>query len=209
VLEGLTGAHPFPGTRAESLTGRTSRPPHLPEELSRADAALLGSMTAVSPAQRISAAAAQAALSGWSSPGPFRQATAEPAVTQVAATPTRVLDASGVSDAAPGTLGGAATGTGTGTGTSTEGATAPLPVLLPVPADVGDTVDEPAEKPRHSRRALAVIVASLVVIAGAVGAIFLLRPSEQAPPAPEPTYPLVEGTLGEHLQQLQESVVPE
>jgi hypothetical protein len=39
-----------------------------------------------------------------------------------------------------------------------------------------------------------------------IAVVFALRPAE--PSNPPPTYPAVQGTLGDHLRQLQESVTP-
>ncbi|WP_210508706.1 serine/threonine-protein kinase [Naasia sp. SYSU D00057] len=188
MLEGLTGEHPFPGTRGESLAARTSRPPHLPAGLSPADAALLSGMTAPDPAARLTAAAAEMGLRAWSSPGPFARPAAD-GDTQAAPAPTQVLPASATA-ALP---------------TAVLDSTAPAaPASAAHPA-----TEETAVESRPRRRALTVTAAVVVVLAVVLAGLFLLRPGpEQQAPAPEPTYPVVEGPLGDHLEQLQETVVP-
>ena len=181
LIEGLTGAHPFPGTRGESLAARTSRPPRLPEGLSPADAALLSAMTAPSPADRPSAAAVEIALEAWSSPGPFGRPAADDA-TEAAPPPTLALPA----DAATAVL--------------REGA---LPATAETDAEHG------APRAVRRGRAGAIAAAVVVVVATAIGGVFLLaRPGQEQPsPRPTTTYPSVTGTLGNHLEQLEHSVV--
>jgi serine/threonine protein kinase len=177
ILEGLTGEHPFPGTRGESLAARTSRPPHLPEGLSPADAALLSAMTARDPGARLSAASAEIGLQAWSSPGPFPRPAAS-APTEAALPPTRAL--------------------------LTDAATAQLAVEAPNPSAAVTTAI-----PSPRRRAAAVAAAAAVLVAGVIGGLFLLRPAtDQAAPTPKTTYPVVDGTLGDHLRHLQDTVVP-
>lgn len=187
VLEGLTGEAAFPGTRAESLTARTARPPHLPAGLSAADAALLSSMTAVDPAQRIGAAAAEFALRAWSSSGPFR--SAEALETQATPPPTLVLPAADTRPPA-GSLPAPTTGATT---------------ALRVP---GSRTSEAGSSARPSRRTITIAVAAVALVAAVLGGLLLARPSSTAAPSPAPTYPAVAGPLGDHLKQLQDSVVP-
>jgi tRNA A-37 threonylcarbamoyl transferase component Bud32 len=205
VLEGLTGEHPFTGTRAESLTARTSRPPHLPEGLTPEDAALLSSMTAVDPAQRMPAAAAEIALAAWSSEGPF-SIPAALQETRAAATPTLVLPARGGGERA------AEIGTAPMQASAVTGGTvAASRPGRPASAARSTGTEETAElrtRPHASRRALVATLAVLAVVAAGISGILLVRPGAQAAPAPEPTYPAVDGPLGDHLEQLQDSVVP-
>ncbi|WP_210478995.1 serine/threonine-protein kinase [Naasia sp. SYSU D00948] len=181
VLEGLTGEHPFPGTRAESLAARTSRPPRLPAGLSPGDAALLAGITARNPGERLSAASAEAGFRAWSSPGPFRTSPVL-AETEAAPAPTLVL--------------------------SEGGATAPL--AAPIAEEPEGAHDAQAgTPPRRVRRGLMAAGAAVALVAAVGGGLLLARPPEQPAPSPAPSYPVVEGQLGEHLEQLQESVVPE
>jgi eukaryotic-like serine/threonine-protein kinase len=55
LLESLTGARPFPGGAITSMLTRTQRRPHIPAALGRRWAALIGSMTAVDPSERVTA----------------------------------------------------------------------------------------------------------------------------------------------------------
>ncbi|MDJ0376562.1 serine/threonine-protein kinase [Cryobacterium sp. PH31-L1] len=60
--------------------------------------------------------------------------------------------------------------------------------------------------PRRNRVILWIVLAALVVTAIVLGALFLGGGDD--PPAVPPSYPAVDGTLGTHLEQLQESVNP-
>ncbi len=55
------------------------------------------------------------------------------------------------------------------------------------------------------------ITAGAVLAAGAAaaGALLLTAPHDEPAPSPAPSYPVVEGEIGDHLRQLQESVVAE
>jgi eukaryotic-like serine/threonine-protein kinase len=55
LLESLTGARPFPGSAVTSMLTRTLRRPGVPAVLGRRWAALIGSMTAVDPSERVTA----------------------------------------------------------------------------------------------------------------------------------------------------------
>jgi len=59
LLECLTGVKAYPGTPVESLVARTLRGPEIPAELGAGWVSLLKAMTAMDPAARPSAAAAQ------------------------------------------------------------------------------------------------------------------------------------------------------
>jgi hypothetical protein len=77
-----------------------------------------------------------------------------------------------------------------------------------IPASSIPTSSIPAKPRRPVHRQVLLMVASgLTVIAVAVAALLLLNPAE-APVAVPPSYPAVDGTLGTHLQILQESVNP-
>ena len=74
----------------------------------------------------------------------------------------------------------------------------------------GSTV--PAAAQRSTRRSGSrvrrrpLIIGALVALAAVIALVFLVQPRD---PAPEPpAYPVVDGDLGTHLQQLQESVNP-
>ncbi|MCG2623662.1 serine/threonine protein kinase [Arthrobacter sp. I2-34] len=55
LLESLAGARPFPGGAIQSMLARTLRRPHIPADLGRRWAALIGAMTAVDPSERVTA----------------------------------------------------------------------------------------------------------------------------------------------------------
>jgi serine/threonine protein kinase len=182
LIEGLTGRHPFPGTRGEVLAVRTVRPPRLPEGLTPADAALLASMTALDPTARISAAGAEVGLAAWSSPGPFSFGDPAFEETHASPTPTRQLPA-------PGPVTG-------------ETASLPAPVVDAAPAE------ETRSSGRPRSRTLALVGGGVVLLAALAGGLLLLPAAQQPAPVPSATYPAVDGVLGEHLRDLQKSVDP-
>ncbi|BDZ44160.1 hypothetical protein [Naasia aerilata] len=49
---------------------------------------------------------------------------------------------------------------------------------------------------------------AVVLIAALAGGLLLLPHGSEPEPAPSPTYPAVDGQLGEHLRELQRSVDP-
>jgi eukaryotic-like serine/threonine-protein kinase len=188
VLEGLTGGHAFPGTRMESLAARTMRPPRLPEGLAPGDAALLSAMTTVDPSKRLSAASAEAGFRVWSSPGPFRVPDPELTATEASPAPTRSL--------------------------ALDPATAVLPATAVQEAMLDDDEQPTAEvrearRPPRRRTLIGVGVVVLLAVGAATGGLLLSQPAPQPTPSPAPSYPVVDGQLGDHLRQLQESVVPE
>ncbi|MCU1438439.1 MAG: serine/threonine protein kinase [Naasia sp.] len=202
LLETLTGEPCYRGTRAESLTARTVRSPRLPEGLTPDDADLLAGMTAVDPALRPGAAAVADRLARWASPGPFRVASPEPsgeatadlAPTRAGPTPTRTLP---LPDA------------GTEPGDASPPTAADVTATGPLPAPTAAVaVDEDSvERPRRGRGVL--LTAGVLTLAAALAAAAFLAPSATPEePVPSPTYPVLEGELGESLDELQESVNP-
>ena len=61
---------------------------------------------------------------------------------------------------------------------------------------------------RGRRNTIFGAVTALALVAGVIAAIVTLSPTPADPELPAPTYPAVEGVLGTHLEQLQESVGP-
>ncbi|HEY8589292.1 MAG TPA: serine/threonine-protein kinase, partial [Naasia sp.] len=206
LLETLTGEPCYPGTRAESLTARTTRPPRIPHGLTPPDEALLRAMTAIDPAERPGAADVAVRLAQWTSDGPFRVAEAVPRAavtadldaTQAGLAPTRTLPLAGAPDG-PGATAEApapgATADATGTGPLAVSTTERRVPLL-----------EEARRPRRLRTLLLAGGATLAAVAVATAA-FLAQPAPETP-APTPTYPTVDGELGTSLDELQESVQP-
>ena len=80
----------------------------------------------------------------------------------------------------------------------TRAATTATPTPTPTPTD-------PASRPRRSRLTL-VIAAVVAAVIVAVVLALALPPLLSGGPTPAPTYPVIEGELGEHLDQLQRSV---
>lgn len=69
ALECLTGTKQFPGTPIESMVARTLRPPRVPDTLDRRWARLLTAMTALDPAERVTARQALRLLRRLRRPG--------------------------------------------------------------------------------------------------------------------------------------------
>lgn len=198
LLECLTGERAYPGTAVESAMARLQRQPEIPFDMSEGWSELLTAMTSREAADRPTAAAAAVAL---------RALVAESA--EVTVPVARLLD-------------------------DLAGATAPLPehtdaatllmptgaptVLAPAAGDAAsaDTAtsvlphNESATPARRVRtpRAKRLLLASVVVAVSLVALTVALLNRPSAPEAVPPTYPAVDGPLGTHLQQLQESVNP-
>jgi eukaryotic-like serine/threonine-protein kinase len=138
-------------------------------------------VTTIDPSRRLPAASAEAGFLAWSSAGPFRTSDPASADTEAAAPPTRPLH--------------------TGSGTA----------VLPSPVDETEqpTAEIAEERRRPRTRTLVAAGVSVLVAAGAAtGALLLAQPDPQPAPSPAPSYPVVDGQLGDHLRELQESVVP-
>ncbi|WP_241980474.1 hypothetical protein [Cryobacterium sp. Hh11] len=92
---------------------------------------------------------------------------------------------------------------------STEILKADAPASAPAAGTAAGTAAARPARPRRlaHRRVLVLVVSGLTLIALAVVALFLINPAE-APAVAPPNYPTVDGTLGTHLQELQESVNP-
>ena len=220
LLESLTGTRSYPGTAIESAMARLQRQPEIPEELGAEWGAVLAGMTARDPAERLSSADAAVRLrdlvpagSAGAGPGP------DPASADA---PTELLTAAAEGTAAT-TLLPAATAEGTAATKLFPAATgneptqvltrseAELPTEQTAKTERLSPVTPPARpnparrsRPRVRRRPL--IIGALVAVAAVIALVFALQPTD---PAPEPpAYPAVDGDLGTHLQQLQESVNP-
>nr|WP_276512180.1 serine/threonine-protein kinase [Cryobacterium roopkundense] len=206
LLECLTGERAYPGTAIESAMARLQRQPEIPAAVSEGWSGLLTAMTSREPADRPTASAAAVVLrtlvaenAGEAVPtaallvdlaAETALATAllpEQADAATRLMPTDALAEPTVAGAAPRVTGDEAT------------TVLPLGGLGPQ-----EQPERRGRTPRAKRALLAsvVIAASLIVLA----IVLLNRPS--APEAVPPTYPAVDGTLGTHLQQLQESVNP-
>ncbi|TFD77800.1 serine/threonine protein kinase [Cryobacterium psychrophilum] len=215
LLESLTGERAYPGTAIESAMARLQRQPQIPAGVSQGWADLLTAMTSREAADRPTASAAAVVL---------RTLVADSAPELVPTVP--LLD-----DLA------AETGLATALMAEPAHAATRLlpeqpafvPQLAPEhdPASDDDNAptallprgdrSEPSRAPRTKRprrapatsprTARAIAVGAGIVLALVVLLVVLLnRPS--TPEAAPPTYPAVDGPLGDHLQQLQESVTP-
>jgi len=205
LLESLTGERAFPGSALESVSARLARDPVIPAYLGVVWAALLGSMTSRSPADRPSATSCAAKLESLatesSPPGP-------------ALDPTLVLpETTAVAPGATSVLPQATMILPESTLTSPD-----RTVVLPAPG--------PTVKPHRRRRALlvpAIAIAAVLVFAFIVAGLTLSQtgagpstsavtppasPAVSSPPSPVVSYPSVPGALGQHLAQLQRSVAP-
>ncbi|WP_233201989.1 serine/threonine-protein kinase [Cryobacterium sp. Y11] len=205
LLECLTGERAYPGTAVESAMARLQRQPEIPSLLGADWTDILAAMTAREATDRPTAAEAAVLLRALAT-GSSNADVPTMLLPAAAPTATQLLPV-----AAPDP-------------TLALPAAAPEPTLLLPAATAGSDVapteilktDAPANVPaarpakprRPERRHVLVLLASgLTLIALAVAALLLLNPAE-APTAVPPSYPAVDGTLGTHLQQLQESVNP-
>ena len=198
LLECLTGTRAYPGTAVESAMARLQRQPEIPNDLGADWIDVLRTMTARDPADRPTAADAagllRALAAGTSStdaptmllPAPGPAATL--LLPAAAPDPTLLLPAAAAAEPA---------------------ADAPTEILkADAAASAPAAAARPARPRRPERRRVLTLVASgLTLIVLAVVALLLLNPAE-APTVVPPSYPAVDGTLGTHLQELQESVNP-
>ncbi|WP_241980023.1 serine/threonine-protein kinase [Cryobacterium sp. TMT4-31] len=227
LLESLTATRSYPGTAIESAMARLQRQPELPAELGAEWCAVLAGMTAREPADRLTSADAavrlrelvpagstesslaaipasadnstelMAAGAAPMNAAPLQTAPLTATERLPAATgdePTRVLPSAGMAEHTA--------------KTERLNAAAPLDrtaVFQPAGASVPAAGQRPTRRqPKVGRRPL--IIGVLVALAAVIALVFLVQPGDPAPEAP--TYPAVDGDLGTHLQQLQESVNP-
>jgi serine/threonine protein kinase len=184
LLECIKQTVEYPGSAVESAVARFHRAPEIPADVPQEWAELIRSMTAVEPLQRPSAGGVEIAL---------RRALVSPASVpgELASEPTRVLPAMPFRP---------------------PSITAEPPTPEPerphhhssdAPGAVA--VAQPASPPRGRRFWLAAILVLLVLAAAAAALTLALPPESTADVVP---YPSVSGTLGDHLQELQNSVEP-
>ncbi|TFD23774.1 serine/threonine protein kinase [Cryobacterium sp. TMS1-13-1] len=194
LLECLTGTRAYPGTAVESAMARLQRQPEIPNDLGADWTDILRTMTARDPADRPTAADAAGLLRALAAGG----ATDAPTMLLPAPAPAATLLLPVAAPDPTPLLPGAAAA-------PTEILKADAPASAPA---TGTAAARPA-KPRRlaHRRMLVLVVSGLTLIALAVVALFLINPAE-APAVAPPNYPTVDGTLGTHLQELQESVNP-
>lgn len=183
LLECIKGTVEYPGGAVESAVARLHRAPEIPEDVPSEWADLIRSMTALDPMDRPAAEDIESAL---------RQALVSPA-------------------SAPGELASEAT------------RLLPAMPLRPPTITAEESVDElhkaaavtdPAttgkrRRTRRSTRVTGLWIAVTLAAVIALAAVAALLASLSAPSAPDVVpYPTVTGTLGAHLEELQESVKP-
>ncbi|MDJ0334718.1 serine/threonine-protein kinase [Salinibacterium sp. G-O1] len=185
LLECRTGERAFPGTAVESSLARIHRDPPIPLDMEPEWIEVLRAATTRDPASRTTAAEFARALKGLSE-------TEATLILPVAA--------------------GADADQPTQPMTSTPGATEVLQSHRPTVAPRA-TPSSPAVSPARGK--LGVIAAIAVVVVVAAVGLWSVRPGQATDAAPESSdttsevsYPAVEGDLGVHLTQLQESVAP-
>jgi len=216
LLEALTGRRSFGGTRVEATFSRTSRDPEIPAGLAADDRALLARMTSRSPENRSSAAEAAAGLRRWRSSAP------DEAVDDDLDHLTGWLPATGATTRLPLDPDGPHDPTERLAVAGSPDEAAATRVLRVEPQggsdrteifaalredDVEAPVAERAPRRSRWRRNLAIVVVGLALLSAGIIALWPAVTSIVDPPRPEaPTYPIVEGALGEDLLALQESV---
>lgn len=210
LLECLTGERAFPGTAIESAMARLQRQPEIPAALGAEWTDVLTAMLHRDPAQRLDAE--DAAIRLRALVGVEIALTAQ---TELFQSPepstTRLLGATELatgSTAATMLLAGPTQRDSTPLdSTPSDADDDQTRVMAPTAQPTGPA--KPGRPPRRaaiSRRIVAWIVAAvLLLIAVVVLAVTLQNP---APASTPPSYPPVDGELGTHLQQLQESVAP-
>ena len=201
LLECLTGTRAYPGSAVESAMARLQRQPEIPNDLGTDWIDVLRTMTARDPADRPTAADAAGLLRALAAGGGTTDA---PTMLLPAPAPAATLllpvAAPDPAPLLPGAEAAAA---------PTEILKADAPPSAPAAGTAAGTAAARPARPRRlaHRRVLVLVVSGLTLIALAVVALFLINPAE-APAVAPPNYPTVDGTLGTHLQELQESVNP-
>jgi len=218
LLESLTAVRSYPGTAIESAMARLQRQPEIPANLGAGWVDVLTGMTARDPAERLSSADAAVLLRDLvpgGSTGTARTGTAQQvdAPTALMAAPATAGTADGTAPTAlyPATSGDEPTRVlphaDTTDRTAQTAQTAQTERFSPVPPAPAASTETAAASgtARRSRRG-PLLIGLLLAVAAAIALVFLVQPSD--PGAEPPTYPAVDGDLGTHLQQLQESVNP-
>jgi len=218
LLESLTATRSYPGTAIESAMARLQRQPEIPANLGAGWVDVLTGMTARDPAERLSSADAAVLLRDLvpgGSPGTARTGTAQQvdAPTALMAAPATAGPADGTAATAlyPARSGDEPTRVlphaDTTDRTAQTAQTAQTERFSPVPpAPAASTGTAAASGTARRSRRGPLLIGLLLAVAAAIALVFLVQPSD--PGAEPPTYPAVDGDLGTHLQQLQESVNP-
>jgi serine/threonine protein kinase len=197
LLESLTATRSYPGTAVESAMARLQRQPEIPASLGAGWVDVLTGMTARDPADRLSSADAAVLLRALTPAGASDTATVAASYPATARYPdatndqrTRVMPLSEAESPLP-----SARSSQTAQTERFDGTPHPRPTATPA-----------ARPPHRTRSRRPVIIGALVAVAAVIALVFLVPMALPADPGPD--YPAVDGDLGTHLQQLQESVKP-
>jgi serine/threonine protein kinase len=219
LLETLTGVRSFPGTLIESLTARVMRGPDIPGSVGYEWKSLLTAMTAPNPEDRPTAievadSARRIAASVGSAPVDSAADAATAAMTATAlaqSDPTMAFPTAGAPTSAPPPP--AAPTAATAILNAAPAASAHLdaptaafaPTAQPFPERAAPTrAAAPAKaKPNRRRTMLLIIVVLVLAIAAAVVLWAVIASGSNAP-----ALPAIDGELGDHLDELMESVTP-
>jgi hypothetical protein len=191
LLETLTGERVFPGTTAETLGARLISQPAIPGSLGPAWTALLAGMTALEPTERIDALEVALAARGIADAVDERLDDTLDRTLVYPVNPTAATEVfrSTAHDEAPMTI------------EPTHDRVVAPPVAAP------SHPSTPGRSAERRMRNTVIGIAVAIVIAAGIGIGTLLTATGGAA-APTPSYPPVDGILGTHLQQLQDSVAP-
>jgi len=212
LLEALTGEEAFPGNTIETIGVRLNHAPAVPETLGEDWAKLLANMTALDAEHR---------------PPPMEAAVAlrELARSHEGTEANRIAPIGTPDSPENGAVGGTAlqatkqyTAVVTGATEVLNRSEAPRRVSTHVEnSPSSPSTPSTASKPKTTapartlgairKKPIGFAIAAVLVIAATIGAVALSNSQPPAGPA-APTYPAVSGTLGTHLEQLQESVAP-
>ncbi len=207
LLECLTGEHSYPGTAVESAMARLQRQPEIPDWLGAEWRAVLTGMTAREAEDRLRPAEAAGRLlalvpsaDGASPEVPSSEVpSSEVPSVGVEATAEMVRE----EDSATRPL---------DLPTTLQHQVAPaVPTSTPPPQmdQQMEPATAPSRRPRRSRklRRWPLVISGVLVAVLTAGAVLFFVPGAEPTPEP-PAYPAVDGQLGDHLEQLQESVDP-
>jgi tRNA A-37 threonylcarbamoyl transferase component Bud32 len=230
LLECLTGERAFDGSGIEAAAARLIRDPLIPDSLGQAWCALLTEMTtrvaASRPEAREIAQRLREIVAG-------RELGADPTLRLPPVQPpaaggpstgaaTRVESITGTDPSmylAPAATGVAtppvafATAPGTVVGTAPDPTLQTHPGLVPGATPAVQTAPTQVASASGARRSraplfLLAVVVLLIAIGAVVWAAVAANTSAQQEPVPAVEYPRVDGDLGRHLEQLQDSVKP-
>jgi len=226
VLEALTATRAFPGSMVESISARLVNDPAIPSALGTLWVTLLERMTAREPADRPSAIEV-AELARALERSLHARPSAAPAVAPVDVATEPFAPADATLDVATEPVGSTRVMPTSGASPAAASAAPPAPpsvdslptLVLPTELPAGADAPFPnsihttsgAQRPaRRPVRAVLITGISLVAAAAVIAVVVLLGGAGAEEPAPEPvpTLPVTDGELGEHLDQLLESVTP-